>query len=103
MVQRPPSGTPDAVSGPTANTILLSGPRGSVPAGTSSYMTLLARPMPPMYSLYGSVDSVVMLPVVRLTRKILPVQPYETLSAMVPPRLKQPRCCVRLEARRIYG
>ena len=51
MVVRPARGTPEAVSGPTANTILFSGERGSVPAGTSSYMILLARPMPPMYSL----------------------------------------------------
>ena len=36
MVVRPARGTPDAVSGPTANTIFDSGANGSVPAGTSS-------------------------------------------------------------------
>ncbi len=83
QVMRPPSGMPEAVSGPTAYTILLSGENGSVPAGTSSYMILLARPMPPTRNLYGSVDSTLTAPVVRLTRAILPVQPYETLSSAI--------------------
>ena len=51
MVVRPASGTPEAVRGPTAKTILFSGEKGSVPAGTSSNMILFARPMPPIYSL----------------------------------------------------
>ena len=51
MVVRPARGTPEAVSGPTAKMSLFSGEKGSVPAGTSSYMILLAKPMPPMYSL----------------------------------------------------
>ena len=75
MVVRPASGTPDAVSGPTAKMTLLASLSGSVPAGTSSYMILLPMPMPPMRFLYGSVDSVVMDPVVRLTRRIFPAQP----------------------------
>ena len=74
-VVRPAKGVPDAVSGPTAMTTLLSGLNGSVPAGTSSYMILFARPMPPRKYLYGSVDWVVISPVVRFTRAILPCQP----------------------------
>ena len=43
--------TPEAVSGPTAKMSLFSGEKGSVPAGTSAYMILLAIPIPPKYSL----------------------------------------------------
>ena len=51
MVVRPAKGTPVAVNGPTAKTTLFSGESGSVPGATSSYMILLAMPMPPRYAL----------------------------------------------------
>jgi hypothetical protein len=75
MFVLPEQGTPVPQNGPVPKTILFSGAKGWVPAGTSSHMIFIAMPSPPMKSLYLSVSSVEILPVVRFTRSILPVYP----------------------------